>query len=146
MGIERERKYLVRDATYRTLACESHSIRQGYLQREPERVVRVRTYDGKGYITVKGKTDGCSRLEFEYEVPYPDAVEMLGLCTETVIEKVRYIVWHEGMRWEVDEFGGKLAPLVMAEIELTTPEQTYPLPDFVGQEVTGNPRYYNSNL
>lgn len=146
MGVETERKYLVKDKGYRSLAKESHTIKQGYLQREPERTVRIRTKDERGYITVKGLTRGCSRLEFEYEIPYEDALQMLTLCTGRIIEKTRYIVEHCGMCWEVDEFEGELSPLVVAEIELPSPDCKYTLPDFIGEEVTGDPKYYNSNL
>ncbi len=146
MGVETERKYLVKNKGYLSLAKEKHTIKQGYLQREPERTVRIRTKDERGYITVKGLTKGCSRLEFEYEIPYEDALQMLALCAGRIIEKTRYIVGHDGMCWEIDEFEGDLSPLVVAEIELPDADCTYTLPDFIGEEVTGNPKYYNSNL
>jgi CYTH domain-containing protein len=146
MGVETERKYLVKNNGYRILSKESHIIKQGYLQREPERTVRIRTKDEHGYITVKGKTTGCSRLEFEYEIPYKDALQMLALCAGRIIEKRRYIVEHAGMLWEIDEFEGDLSPLVVAEIELPTSDHQYTLPDFIGEEVTGDAKYYNSNL
>lgn len=146
MGLEIERKYLVRDDSYKANASERHVIRQGYLQREPSRTVRVRTFDDKGYITVKGITTGFTRAEYEYEIPFDDAVGMLSLCFGRVVSKVRHVVIHEGMKWEVDEFKDDLSPLTLAEIELPDEKCRFALPDFVAEEVTGDPRYYNSNL
>lgn len=146
MAVEIEHKYLVRNQSYRDMASSADDICQGYLCRVPERTVRVRTRGGKGYITVKGKTDGDSRLEFEYEIPYGDAVEMLSLCEPPKLEKTRYLVEFGGHCWEVDEFHGKLQGLVTAEIELPVSETDYTLPPFVGENVTGDRRYYNSNL
>lgn len=147
MALETERKYLVNDASYRTMALSCHTIRQGYITRETKAVVRVRTVDAKGYLTVKGLTRGCTRSEWEYEIPFDDAIQMLReVCSGIIIEKRRYIVPFDGMTWEVDEFGGALAPLVVAEVELENEDVPVSLPPFVGQEVTGNPAYYNSNL
>lgn len=146
MAVEIEYKYLVKESSYRTMATEIRVIRQGYLSRDPERTVRVRTLNEKGYITVKGITTGCTRLEFEYEIPYADAVSMLGMCERPLLEKHRYIVPFEGKIWEVDEFDGDLSPLVVAEIELKSADEKFNLPGFVGDDVTGNPLYYNSNL
>lgn len=150
---EIEHKYLVRDASYRAMASGSVRIRQGYLSCEEGCVVRIRVKDSdKAFITVKGKTHPEGemhtdvRLEFEYPVPVDDAEEMLGLCRGTVIDKTRWLVDYGGHLWEVDEFHGAQQGLVVAEIEVTTPDEKYPLPPFVGEEVTGNPRYYNSNL
>ena len=146
MAFEIEHKYLVVDDSYKRMAESSVTIRQGYLNRNPERTVRVRTKGEHGFITVKGKNDGDTRLEFEYEVPLDDARRMLSLCELPILEKERYYVDFGGYRWEIDEFGGSLAPLVTAEIELPESRHDYPLPPFVGKEVTGDPRYYNSNL
>lgn len=145
MGKEIEHKYLVKDDGYVGMSIVAHHIRQGYLSRVPERTVRVRTYDDKGFITVKGKNQGDTRLEFEYEVPLRDAEEMLSLCEPPVIDKVRYIVPYAGFTWEVDKFESK-AGLVTAEIELPESGIQYELPPFIGENVTGDPRYYNSNL
>lgn len=145
MGKEIEHKYLVKDDGYVGMSIVAHHIRQGYLSRVPERTVRVRTYDDKGFITVKGKNQGDTRLEFEYEVPLRDAKEMLSLCEPPVIDKVRYIVPYAGFTWEVDQFESKTG-LVTAEIELPESGIQYELPPFVGDNVTGDPRYYNSNL
>lgn len=146
MAIEREHKYLVINDSYKTDASESHVIRQGYLNRQPSRTVRVRTFDNHGFITVKGKTEGDSRLEFEYEIPFADAIELLRLCEGKIIEKTRYCVPFGNHIWEVDEFHGDLAPLTVAEIELSSNDSGYALPPFAGKEVTGDPRYYNSAL
>ena len=128
------------------MACETSVIKQGFLSRVPERVVRVRVRGDKGYITIKGVGKGASHPEFEYEVPLEDAMEMMALCEPPIIEKTRYIVMHEGNRWEVDEFHGDLQGLVIAELEVPSEDYSYSLPPFVGEEVTGDPRYYNSQL
>lgn len=146
MGIEIEHKYLVKYEGYKEMAESKKDIRQGYLSRLPERTVRVRTVDDRGYLTVKGITVGDTRREFEYEVPYEDAVGMLAMCEDGVIEKTRYIVRFGGFVWEVDEFHGRKEGLTVAEIELPESGREYPLPPFVGENVTGNPAYYNSNL
>lgn len=146
MGLEIEQKYLVRNDSYREMPNSVREIRQGYLSRVPERTVRVRTVDDKGFITVKGLTRGLVRLEYEYEIPVTDARELLTLCDPPVIEKRRYIVDYAGKKWEVDEFMGHLSPLVVAEIELNSEDEQYEIPPFIGKNVTGDPRYYNSNL
>lgn len=146
MAVEIEKKFLVNSHEYRNMASACHTIVQGYLSKEPERTVRIRIKDDKGFITVKGKSIGCKRLEFEYEIPLDDAKDMLKLCLSPILEKKRYIVNYCGYKWEIDEFEGYLAPLVIAEVEL--PDESLPLqlPAFIGEEVTGNPKYYNSNL
>lgn len=146
MGIEIERKFLVTDSSYREMASGFRDIAQGYLSKDPDRTVRIRILDDCGYITVKGRNNGEARKEFEYPVPLKDAMEMLDLCEGRVIRKRRYIVDYRGYRWEVDEFGGDLAPLVVAEIELSECGESFPLPPFVSEDVTGDPTYYNSNL
>ena len=146
MALEIEHKYLVKNTGYREKATKSYAILQGYLCREPDRTVRVRVKDDRGFITVKGRNDGATRLEFEYEVPLDDAKHMLGLCVPPVLEKIRYIVEYDGHTWEVDEFGGTRSGLVTAEIELRSEAEPYEIPDFIGENVTGNPAFYNSNL
>lgn len=146
MGKEIERKFLVINDSYRESAVSSDSIKQGYLSRDPERTVRVRTRDDKGFLTVKGVTRGCEREEFEYEIPFSDASHLLAMCLPPVIEKIRYIVPFGGRTWEVDVFEGANTGLTVAEIELGDSTEQFPLPDFIGKEVTGDPRYYNSNL
>lgn len=146
MGVEIERKYLVKDSSYKAIAkCKSHIV-QGYLCREPERTVRVRIRDSKGYITIKGLNHGMMRLEFEYEIPKHDAEEILGLCNGKILDKTRYIVEYGGFEWEIDEFNNLDDNLVVAEVELPSVNSTVSLPPFIGEEVTGNPKYYNSML
>lgn len=146
MGIEIERKYLVANDGYKKYETEVIDIRQGYLSREPERTVRIRTWNNRGYITVKGLSHGASRCEYEYEIPNLDACEMLEMCEDPILHKRRHLVEYAGHRWEVDEFLGQLSPLVTAEIELKSEAEAFELPPFIGKDVTGDPRYYNSNL
>ena len=146
MGIEKEHKYLVRSDEYKAAAHSRYSIRQGYLSRNPDSVVRVRTRDDKGFLTVKGRNTGDTRQEFEYEIPLADAEQMLALCQGTIIDKTRFIISYKGHIWEVDEFHGLHKGLVIAEIELAADNEGYTLPPWVGENVTGNPAYYNSNM
>ncbi len=146
MAFEIEHKYLVKNDSFKELASSFSHILQGYLCKEPERTVRVRIKDKKGFLTVKGKNIGSIREEFEYEVPYADAEKMLKMCLPPILDKTRYVVPFEGHLWEVDEFGGVRQGLVTAEIELSSKEEEYVIPGFVGENVTGNPLYYNSNL
>ena len=147
MAKEIERKFLVTDSSYRDMARESIEIRQGYLSRAKEATVRVRTFGPKAYITVKGPNCGAVRSEWDYPVPVSDALDMLSEVTQgDILEKTRYIVDYRGHCWEVDEFHGKHCGLVTAEIELPDADEPFDLPPFAGEEVTGDPRYYNSNL
>ncbi|MCM1005268.1 MAG: CYTH domain-containing protein [Prevotella sp.] len=146
MALEIERKFIVINNDYRRMASSGQRISQGYLTRRVEGTVRIRTCGGKGWITVKGKNSGNVREEFEYEIPVQDAVELLKLCEGHILEKTRYIVNYLGYRWEIDKFHGDLAGLVIAEVELKDSAEEPPLPSFVGEEVTGNPMYYNSSL
>ena len=145
MGKEIERKFLVKSDAWR--AAKGTKYRQGYLSSVKERTVRVRTVDGKGYLTIKGISVGATRLEFEYEIPARDAAELLNqLCEKPLIEKNRSRLEHQGLIWEVDEFFGENTGLVVAEVELRSENQAFEKPDWVGQEVTGDPRYFNANL
>lgn len=146
MGIEIEHKYLVNGDSYKWESAAKSEIMQGFLSRNPERTVRVRIRDNKGFITVKGRGAGAAHPEFEYEVPLEDAMQMMTLCEPPVIVKTRYIVEDKGNRWEVDEFHDGLQGLVIAELEVPSEDYAFPLPDFVGKEVTGDPRYCNSQL
>lgn len=146
MALEIEHKYLVINDSFKNYAKETVYIKQGYLSRVPERTVRVRIRNDKGYITIKGKNKGDVRLEFEYEIPLSDASELLKLAEGRVIEKRRYIVKWDNNIWEIDEFSGDREGLTIAEIELSSSDEKYSLPPFVGENVTGDPRYYNSNL
>jgi adenylate cyclase len=146
MGIEIERKYLLKDDSWRELA-KGTQYRQGYLNSEKERVVRVRTINGKGFLTIKGISTGATRVEYEYEIPDADAAAMLdGLCEKPLIEKNRYKIEFEGLVWEVDEFFGENQGLIVAEVELESEDQQFEKPGWTGEEVTGNAKYFNSNL
>lgn len=145
MAQEIEHKYIVINDSYKKMATGCHHIMQGYLSRVPERTVRVRIRDNQGFITVKGKNQGDCRQEFEYEIPADDARRIMTLCEGNVIDKTRYLVPFKGFVWEVDVFTVP-AGLAVAEIELPSAYTTYALPPFVGDNVTGLPQYYNSNL
>jgi len=146
MAKEIERKFLVKGEAWKALAPGT-TYRQGYLSSVKERTVRVRTIDDKGYLTVKGITTGATRSEFEYEIPAADADAMLtDLCEKPLIEKNRYKVRTGEHTWEIDEFFGENRGLVVAEVELASEEQAFEKPVWVGEEVTGDPRYFNSNL
>lgn len=146
MGVEIERKFLTAGDTWKKLASGT-AYRQGYLCADRERSVRVRTIADKGFITVKGASVGLSRLEYEYEIPVEDANALLDrLCRKPLIEKQRYKIEHGGCIWEVDEFFGENEGLIVAEIELENEDQPFDKPEWVGKEVTGDPRYFNANL
>ena len=146
MGMEIEHKFLVKNNSYREKAYDMSEIKQGFLSRNPERTVRVRVRDGKGYLTITGKGTGAVHPEFEYEVPLKDALQLMDLCEPPVIEKTRYLVMHDCNRWEIDEFHGALEGLIIAELEVPDEDHVFKLPAFVGKEVTGDPRYYNSQM
>lgn len=146
MGVEIERKFLVVNDDWRGLAT-GVVYRQGYLCPEPGRTVRVRIAGDAAFLTIKGQTNGISRLEYEYPLPLADAEELLReLCLQPVIDKKRYRIPFQGFVWEVDEFFGENAGLVVAEIELQDAEQEFARPDWVGLEVSGDRRYYNGSL
>jgi CYTH domain-containing protein len=145
MGIEIERKFLVRDRVFLDDVA-GVTYRQGYLSTDPERTVRIRRAGDHGYVTIKGRSHGATRAEFEYEIPVADADAMLALCVPPVIEKIRHRVEHAGRTWEVDVFGGANERLVVAEVELPSEDAVVDLPDWIGDEVTDDPRYYNANL
>jgi adenylate cyclase len=146
MGCEIERKFLVANDRWRQAADGGTSIRQGYLSTAPERVVRVRLAGDLAWLTIKGAGDGAVRPEFEYPVPPTDGAALLALCEPGLVVKTRYRVRHAGRTWEVDVFGGANAPLAVAEVELERADAAVELPDWVGAEVTGDPRYHNANL
>lgn len=146
MATEIERKFIPGTNNWRD-GTTGVRYRQGYLSTDSERTVRVRTAGDKAFLTIKGKTVGASRAEYEYAIPRDDADAMLDqLCHRPIIEKVRYKISHGGLIWEVDEFEGENAGLVIAEVELNSEDQAVEIPDWAGQEVTGDPRYYNANL
>jgi CYTH domain-containing protein len=146
LGVEIERKFLVRGTDWKT-GLSGTEYRQGYLTSDPERTVRIRLAGELAYLTIKGASTGASRLEFEYLIPADEAVQMLEqLCRKPLIEKIRYRVPHAGMVWDVDEFLGDNAGLVLAEIELEHADQAVELPPWAGEEVTGDSRFYNASL
>ncbi len=146
MPLEIEHKFLVVSDAWRAQAT-GRRYRQGYLSVDPERSVRVRQVDEQGWLTIKGVTRGAARAEYEYEIPVNDAEEILdSLCMHPLIEKIRYLVQYHGMTWEIDVFSGENAGLVIAEVELESESQAFDLPDWIGEEVTGDPRYYNASL
>jgi len=145
MGKEIERKYLVKGEAWKELG-EGVLYRQGYLNSRKERVVRVRTMGPKAALTIKGIADGATRLEFEYDLPLDDCNQLLDLCEQPLIEKTRYKIPYGGLLWEVDEFHGVNDGLVVAECELESEDQSIDKPEWIGDEVTGDPRYFNSNL
>ena len=146
MAQEIERKFLITGEAWRELA-NGTTYRQGYLSTVKERTVRVRTIDDKGFLTIKGITVGATRAEYEYEIPASDANEMLDdLCEQPIIEKNRYKVPLSGLIWEIDEFDGVNAGLIVAEVELESENQEFTKPEWIGEEVSNDPRYFNSNL
>jgi len=146
MGVEIERKFLLQGDAWRGLG-QAVLLRQGYLSSTRERVVRVRIEGEQAMLTIKGANVGATRGEWEYPIPLADAVELLdGLCEQPLIEKVRHRIEHAGMVWEVDEFLGANAGLIVAEIELASEDQPFEKPEWIGAEVSGDARYYNANL
>jgi len=144
MSIEIERKFLVHGTDWR----QGVPVRlcQGYLNRDKARTVRVRIAGNRAYLTIKGLAQGASRPEFEYEIPLQDGEALLTLCDRPPLEKNRYTVEHAGATWEIDEFLGANAGLVVAEIELKDERQGFQRPGWLSAEVTEDPRYFNSNL
>lgn len=161
-NIEIERKFLVNNDSYKQLANNHFTITQGYISKDPDRTVRVRIKTspdgaGKAFLTIKSKPNelGFSRFEWENEIDVNDAQMLINLCLPGVIEKTRWLIpatstnnhiTSSPLIWEVDEFHGRLEGLVIAELELENEQQTFDKPSFVGEEVTGNPQYYNANM
>jgi len=150
MAQEIERKFLVKGQDFKQQAYACSHIQQGYIGTKPGRTVRIRIRDDKAYLTIKGPAGeaGLSRYEFETEIAVSDALDLLKLCEPGLIDKHRYLVKCSDGRhtWEVDEFHGDNDGLVMAEVELESEDDTFDKPDFIGQEVTGDRRYYNGHL
>ena len=148
MAQEIERKYLVKSEDFKALASRSVRIIQGYLSSVPERTVRVRIKGDKGFLTIKGigNESGASRYEWENEIPVPEAEELLKICEPGVIDKTRYLVDYANHIFEVDEFYQSNQGLIVAEVELTDEAETVSKPEWLGEEVTGDARYYNSML
>jgi adenylate cyclase len=146
MGKEIERKFLIKGDEWRALA-EGATYRQGYLNSAKERTVRIRTTSEKAFLTIKGITVGATRPEYEYEIPLGEGQAMLdSLAERPLIEKKRYKIPIGDLIWEIDEFLGDNTGLIVAEVELESEGQTFDKPSWVGDEVTGDPRYYNANL
>lgn len=147
MQLETERKFLVKDDGYKAQAVESHRIRQGYIAHDMGRSVRVRILDDKGILTVKGPFVGLgSRPEWEKEISLQEAEDLFQLCKPGSIDKTRWIVPAGERKFEVDEFHGENEGLVMAEIELKSQDEAFGRPSWLGDEVTGDPRFYNGYL
>jgi adenylate cyclase len=146
VSIEIERKFLVRDDRWRSLG-QGVLLRQGYLSSSPERIVRVRIEGDRAMLTIKGRTHGATRAEWEYPIPTADAQAFLdNLCERPLIEKYRYRIPFDGLVWEVDEFLGENAGLIVAEVELESEDQPFARPEWIGDEVTHDARYFNANL
>jgi len=146
MPKEIERKFLLKNDNWKTQFTSRKIIKQGYLSTQKERTVRVRILGEKGFLTIKGKTVGMTRLEFEYEIPVQEANELLQLCEKPLIEKERFIVSMGKLKWEIDIFEGDNEGLKLAEVELENENQEMEIPEWVGEEVTFDSRYFNSNL
>ena len=156
MNIETERKFLVKDEGFKAQAVENHRVRQGYIAHDGGRTVRVRLWDDQGVLTIKGPSmdGGISRYEWEKEITREEAEDLFLLCKPGMVDKTRWIVPAEmpgqagpdGRKFEVDEFHGENEGLVMAEIELGSPDEAFEKPSWLGEEVTGDRRYYNSYL
>lgn len=145
VGVEIERKFLLKDSSWREFA-NPVDYSQGYLVADGERTVRIRTAGEEGFLTIKGKTKGMTRSEFEYPIPLKDARDLFSLCTHHLVEKRRSKIEWEGKTWEIDEFTGDNEGLILAEIELASEEESFALPPWIGEEVTGDLHYYNSYL
>ena len=146
MATETELKFMLVGDAWRELA-DGEEIRQGYISTEKERVIRVRVIGSKATLTIKGITVRCSRSEFEYEIPAQHASDLLAnCCQQPIIEKMCYKISYQGFIWEVDEFHGANEGLIVAEIELANIDTQFAKPDWIGEEVTDDPRYFNSNL
>lgn len=146
MGIEIERKYLVKNNLWQREIAKSTEIIQAYLSQVPERTVRVRIKNNDAFLTIKGITRDSMRKEYEYNIPRAEAEELLQMCIPYPIKKIRHEVIRGKHTWEIDVFSAHNQDLILAEIELDSVDEEYELPEWIGQEVTSDPRYYNSNL
>jgi adenylate cyclase len=147
MAQEIERKYLVDHTRWKELEKPAGDVyRQGYLLTDPQKTIRVRLTTTHAYLTIKGLSVGATRPEYEYEIPQQDARELLDKFAITELSKTRYKIIYHNKTWEVDEFAGNNAGLIVAEIELTSEDEPFEIPEWVAVEVTGEGKYYNSNL
>lgn len=147
MGLEIERKFLVDKKLWAEIEKpEGEIIKQGYLLKSFEKTIRVRTKNKKGYLTIKGATEGITRKEYEYEIPKAEADELLNDFCNRFIEKTRYCINHSGKIWEVDEFKSPNKGLILAEIELLTADEIFEKPNWITKEVSDDPQYFNANM
>ncbi len=146
MGLEIERKFLLKNSDWEKLIDEKITIRQGYLNSDIERTVRVRITNKSAFLTIKSKTQNTTRQEFEYAIPFEDGESLLKLCEAPLIEKTRFIVKYQGRVWEVDRFEGDNKGLEIAEIELENEDENVELPEWIDEEVSHDVRFYNSSL
>lgn len=147
MGIEIERKFLIRDDRWRQQVERSTRMRQGYLTSDARCSVRVRVAGSQGFLNIKSGTLGIQRSEYEYAIPLTEAEEILDtLCEKPLLEKTRHFVHHGQHVWEIDEFAGENAGLIVAEVELRHPDEPLTCPDWLGEDVSHDIRYYNSQL
>jgi CYTH domain-containing protein len=145
MGLEIERKFLVRDLSM-LAGHPGVRLAQGYLSFDPDRTVRVRVSEDGAWLTIKGRGKGISRAEFEYAIPEEEARQLLEFCTGSVVDKTRHRISHAGHLWEVDVFHGDNDGLVVAEVELDSEDEAVELPPWIGAEVSEDPRYFNAKL
>ena len=148
MAVEIERKFLVKSEAFKEISFQKNYIKQGFLNSDKERVVRVRIKDDKGFLTIKGasNTSGTTRFEWEKEIDKNEAKSLFNLCEKGIIEKYRYLVKIDNHTFEVDEFLGENNGLLIAEVELKSENENFTKPEWLGKEVTGIAKYYNSNL
>tara|TARA_B110000967_G_scaffold63958_1_gene65912 strand:+ start:2516 stop:2980 length:465 start_codon:yes stop_codon:yes gene_type:complete len=146
MAYEIERKFLLINEQWRDEVENSFTLRQGYLSTNPDATVRIRIKNEQATLTIKSKNIGIRRNEFEYQIPTEEAQQLLALCEGPLIQKIRYTIYSGSHTWEIDEFSGDNTGLILAEIELTHEDDAFEKPTWVGDEVSGDVRYYNSNL
>ncbi|WMX13071.1 CYTH domain-containing protein [Aureispira sp. CCB-E] len=148
MGVEIERKYLVQLEAWEKAKSQATcmELSQGYLSLDPARTVRIRIQKEQALLTIKGKSQGISRVEFEYTIPLAEGMELLKICQGSIIRKKRYVLTVNDLTWEVDEFEGDNVGLILAEVELDTENQSIELPLWIQEEVSHDQRYFNSNL
>ena len=147
MGIEIERKFLVKKEKWNQLEKpRGENFRQGYLLTDPKKTIRVRQTSDKGFLTIKGISVGATRAEYEYEIPFEEAQELLDQFAVSELSKIRYKISVDHHIWEVDVFLGENEGLIVAEIELKTEDESFKIPDWIAQEVTAEEKYFNSNL
>jgi adenylate cyclase len=144
--IEIERKFLVLNNDFINDSFEKYTIKQGFISNDPERVVRIRIAKNKGFLTIKGKNKGIERIEWEKEIHLYEANILMNLCKKPILEKTRYLVNYQSFLYEIDVFEGSNKGLIVAELELENSKQDYKKPNWLGNEVSEDARYYNSNL